>query len=48
MNRRDFIRTSLAGAALAALPRRGAGEEPPAASGKRPPNIIFILADDLG
>jgi len=47
MNRRDFIRTSLAGAALAALPRWGAGEEPPVAPGKRPANIIFILADDL-
>jgi arylsulfatase A len=51
MNRRDFIRTSLAGAALAALPRWGAAEEPasqPAGIAKRPPNIIFILADDLG
>ena len=51
MNRRDFIRTSLAGAALAALPRWGAAEEPasrPAGIAKRPPNIIFILTDDLG
>lgn len=51
MNRRDFIKTSLTGAALAALPRWGATEEPasqPAGIAKRPPNIIFILADDLG
>ena len=48
MNRRDFIKTSLAGAALAALPRWGAGEEPPVAPAKRPPNIVFIITDDLG
>jgi arylsulfatase A len=37
MNRRDFFKTGAAGAAtLMAQPR------------KRPPNIVFILADDLG
>jgi arylsulfatase A len=45
MNRRDFIRTSLAGAALAALPRNLWAADP--APAKRP-NIIFILTDDLG
>jgi arylsulfatase A len=36
---------------LAALPRWGFGEEatpPPPRSEKRPPNLVFILADDLG
>jgi len=48
MNRRDFIKTSLTGAALAALPRWGAGEEPPVAAKKRPPNVLLIFIDDLG
>jgi hypothetical protein len=51
MNRRDFIKTSLAGAALAALPRWGATQEPasaPAGMAKRPPNILLIFVDDLG
>jgi arylsulfatase A-like enzyme len=49
LNRRDFLRLAGAGAALAALPRLASGAEtPPAKAGKRPPNLIFILADDLG
>ena len=45
MNRRDFIRTSLAGAALAALPRNLWSADP--APAKRP-NIVFVVADDMG
>jgi len=51
MNRREFIKTSLAGAALAALPRWGLGEEPvtqPTGATKRPPNVVVIFVDDLG
>jgi arylsulfatase A-like enzyme len=45
MNRRDFIRTSLAGATLAALPRNLWSADP--APAKRP-NIVFVVADDMG
>lgn len=41
LNRRDFIATALAGAAIAAAPRL-------AQSQTTRPNILFILADDLG
>jgi arylsulfatase A-like enzyme len=43
VNRREFVTTSLAGAALAANVPRGLSQLPP-----RRPNILFILADDLG
>jgi len=43
MNRRDFIFSSMAGATLTALPM-----DLWAAGGKDRPNIILILADDLG
>jgi len=45
MNRRDLIKTSLAGAALAALPRDLWSADP--APAKRP-NIVFVVADDMG
>lgn len=54
MNRRAFIKTSLAGAALAAfafLPHRAAGEEPatqPAAAALPQPNVVVIFVDDMG
>jgi hypothetical protein len=49
MNRRDFIKTSMAGAALAALPRWAlGGESLPAGDAKRPPNVVMIFVDDLG
>lgn len=49
MNRRNFLKTSLAGAALAALPRWARGGKPlPAGAAKRPPNVIMIFVDDLG
>jgi thiamine monophosphate kinase len=41
--RREFLKTSLAGAALAALPARlSAGE------GGQRPNMLILLSDDLG
>ncbi len=41
LNRRDFIATALAGAAIAATPRLSQAQT-------RRPNILFILSDDLG
>ena len=45
MKRREFLKWTTAGAAALALPRRlgGAGAGAP-----QKPNIIFILADDIG
>lgn len=43
-NRRDFLRTLGLGAASVVLSRFTSGAEPP----NRKPNIVFILADDLG
>ena len=40
ISRREFLEGSLAAAAYGVLPRR-----PPR---REPPNILFILADDLG
>ena len=50
MQRREFLRTAALGAAACALPRvLRAGEAVLPANGKGThPNIIFILADDLG
>jgi len=45
LNRRGFLRTCAAGVALAVAGRRGAGG---AEAGRRRPNVVFILADDLG
>jgi arylsulfatase A len=45
MNRRDFIRSSLTGAALAAWPRSLWAV---ADARRRQPNIILILTDDMG
>ena len=47
MTRRDFLRAASAGAAACALP---AAARPAArsAAGKRPPNIVLIMADDMG
>lgn len=45
MNRRAFILTSLAGAALAALPHNLWSADPAPA---KPPNIVFVVADDMG
>src|SRR5262245_40374928 len=42
LSRRDFIRTSAVGAAVAAFIPRSLHAQ------SRPPNIVFILADDLG
>ena len=44
MNRRGFIQLAGAGVGAMALGARGAR----AAAGEKPPNIIFILADDIG
>ena len=46
MKRREFLKALGAGVAGMAMPRMGKSAKPQAASGK--PNIIFILADDLG
>ncbi|HOX39922.1 MAG TPA: sulfatase [Candidatus Brocadiia bacterium] len=43
MNRRDFLRNALAGAASLSIPSAFA-----AAQEHKPTNIVFILADDLG
>ena len=49
MNRREFLRTMGAGAAAAVLGNRAATAKPAVGSVRwRPPNIVFILADDLG
>ena len=54
MNRRDFLKVAGAGAAALALPPSTGGRTGPAglraaeAGGLRKPNIILILADDLG
>ena len=51
VTRREFLAAAgagTAGAALSAWPRWGLGEEAPNRPGIRPPNIVFILADDLG
>ncbi len=44
MKRRDFLKCAGAGVALAALPRWARARRPRG----RKPNIVFILADDLG
>ena len=44
-SRRDFLKVMGAGAAALMAPRRAAGE---GMRPKRPPNIVFVLADDLG
>ena len=41
MNRRDFIKTGLAGAALAALPRWAWADQ-------TPPNFVLVMPDDMG
>lgn len=46
LNRRTFLKWASFGAAAAAMPRwLSAAEKAP---GKGPPNIVFVLADDLG
>jgi arylsulfatase A-like enzyme len=45
MRRREFLKTLGLGAAAALLPGRLASAE---AAAHRPPNIVFVLADDLG
>lgn len=45
MNRRDFLRTAGAGLVASALPRPVAAQ---AATGARRPNILLIMADDMG
>ncbi|MBI1389030.1 MAG: sulfatase-like hydrolase/transferase [bacterium] len=42
MRRRDFIKHSLAGAAFTAAPAVVRGDQ------RRPPNVVLIVADDLG
>jgi len=46
ISRRDFLRSLAGGATVATLPRLVPGEDQPAE--RKRPNIIFILADDLG
>jgi arylsulfatase A-like enzyme len=45
VTRRDFLKTSLAGTALAALPARLWADPP---NPGRRPNIVLVVADDLG
>ena len=47
LNRRAFLKTVGLGAAAAALPRVAPGAAA-ATAAKKPPNIVFIMADDLG
>lgn len=48
MNRGNFLKTSLTGAALVALPRCAlSGESLPAGAAKRPPNVVMIFVGDL-
>lgn len=47
--RREFLAAGAGGlAAAAAIGSRLAWADPPPEGGKRPPNIIFVLFDDLG
>jgi len=51
INRRDFLKAGLAGAVLPVVgtaQQAMTQEEAPTARGGRRPNVIFILADDLG
>jgi len=48
MNRRDFLKMVGLGAAVMALPRGATAGERPRDDGKRKPNIIFVLTDDMG
>jgi arylsulfatase A len=48
VNRRDFIRMALAGATMAAWPRIMFAGDSPAGPTGRLPNVVVILADDLG
>jgi arylsulfatase A-like enzyme len=51
MTRRAFLAAGAGGLAAAALPQPGTGEEPAPLTRKpagQPPNILYILADDLG
>ncbi|MBI5834120.1 MAG: arylsulfatase [Armatimonadetes bacterium] len=48
MDRRELLRTSLAGSALAVARAFGQPPEAPAGPPAAPPNIVFILFDDLG
>ena len=48
MNRRDFLKAIGAGAALSAMPGCGGVSEAPRRDIGERPNIVFILADDLG
>jgi choline-sulfatase len=46
--RRDFLRTGLAGAAAASAAGGRAAFAAPAVAGKRPPNFVFVICDQLG